>query len=192
MGSSTYLLPALGIIACVTTGVLLVRRAWRRPMGQGAAEKWGGWALIFAAFIWPAWLLGSVRGPFFGLTMASAVALTIIAIGYERRQARSRVARESLAPEPSERPTTIWREALRWSLAGPIGMVAAMAVGIAYAALASGEQQTRLVVGGLIVPLVWGGAMAWTLSDDRILRATAVLVGVSILGFGSAILVGFS
>jgi len=67
-----------------------------------------------------------------------------------------------------------------------------MAVGIAYAALVPGEQQTRLVVGGLIVPVIWGGAMAWTLADNRILRATAVLVGVAVAGFTAAVLKGFS
>ena len=67
-----------------------------------------------------------------------------------------------------------------------------MAIGIAYAALVPGEPQTRLVIGGLIVPVIWGGAMAWTLADDRILRATAVLVGAAVIGFAAAILKGFS
>lgn len=70
-------------------------------------------------------------------------------------------------------------------------MIASMAIGIAYAALMPGEQQTRLVIGGLIVPVAWGGAMAWTLADDRILRATAVLFGVAIAGFTAAIVKGF-
>ena len=67
-----------------------------------------------------------------------------------------------------------------------------MGVGTAWAALVPGEQQTRLVVGGLLVPLVWGGCMAWTLADNRILRATAVLVSVAVVSFSAAILKGFA
>jgi hypothetical protein len=135
---------------------------------------------------WPgAWPLHRPRAGF-------AIALGVVASNYTVRQAKARAARESLAPEPSDRATTRWRETLRWLLAGPIGMVAAMGVGIAWAALVPGEQQTRLVVGGLIVPVVWGGCMAWTLADNRIIRATAVLVGVAVVSFGAAILKGFA
>jgi hypothetical protein len=67
-----------------------------------------------------------------------------------------------------------------------------MAVGIAWATWVPGEPQTRLLIGGLLVPVLWGGAMAWTLADDRILRATFVLVGATLAGFGLSILKGFA
>ena len=47
------------------------------------------------------------------------------------------------------------------------------------------------MLGGLLAPLLWGAAMAWTLADDKILRATAVLVGVSLATFAAAMLKGF-
>ncbi|MBP7340550.1 hypothetical protein, partial [Niveispirillum sp.] len=75
---------------------------------------------------------------------------------------------------------------------GPIGMIAALAIGIAYAVWVPGAAQTRLVVGGLLVPVVWGAAMAWTLADNRIIRATAVLVGTALVGFTASILKGFT
>jgi hypothetical protein len=34
--------------------------------------------------------------------------------------------------------------------------------------------------------------MTWTLADSRIVRATAVLLGTTIVGFGLAILRGFA
>ena len=132
-----------------------------------------------------AWLL---RRSWQGKTQQSG----LVAANYSIRQAKARAARESLAPEPSDRATTKGRETLRWLLAGPIGMIAARGVGIAWAALVPGEQQTRLVVGGLLVPLIWGGCMAWTLADNRILRATAVLTGVAIISFTAAIVKGFA
>lgn len=191
MEDSSALLPALLIAVAAGVGTWLLRRSW-----QGKDRKpglvLGGWLLIAAATALPAWTLGSVRGPFVALALVSTAALVVVASNYTIRRAKARAARESLAPEPSDRATTKGRETLRWLLAGPIGMIAAMGVGIAYAALVPGEQQTRLVVGGLIVPVAWGGCMAWTLADNRILRATAVLVGVALVSFTAAIVKGFA
>ena len=46
----------------------------------------------------------------------------------------------------------------------------------------------RIVVGGLLVPILWGAGMAWTLSDAKLLRATLVLGSVSAVGYGIAFL----
>lgn len=191
MEDTSPLLASIAVSIAAAAGTRLLRQSWssKAPL---PAQKHGGWALIVAALIIPTFFVGTARGFFVALALVSTVALCVVASGYTRRTARIRVARDSLAPEPSERPTTKWREALRWALAGPIGMIAAMAVGIAYSALIPGEPQTRLVIGGLIVPFAWGGAMAWTLADDRILRATAVLVGVAVIGFGAAMMKGFA
>lgn len=192
MEDSSPLWPAALILIGAGAGAWMLRRSWGTKDRQGSGWMLGGWLLIGISLMWPAWALGAARGPFVALALASVAALAVVASGYSIKTARARLARESLAPEPSDRATTKGRETLRWLLAGPIGMIAAMAVGIAYAALVPGEQQTRLVVGGLIVPVIWGGAMAWTLADNRILRATAVLVGVAVAGFAAAILKGFS
>jgi hypothetical protein len=191
MEDSSALLPALLIVAGAGGGTWLLRRSWQ-DKAQNRGLVGGGWLLIIASLIWPAWILGGARGVFIALALVSTAALGVVASSYTVRQAKTRAARESLAPEPSDRATTKGRETLRWLLAGPIGMIAAMGVGIAWAALAPGEQQTRLVVGGLIVPVAWGACMAWTLADNRIIRATAVLVGVAVISFSAAILKGFA
>lgn len=129
-------------------------------------------------------------GPFIAWTLFSVGALCVVTTGVQVRVARSRAER-SLAPEPSDRPSRTWRGWLRALLAGPIGMVAAMGVAIAFAVWAPMAPQTRIIIGGLMVPVLWGGAMAWTLADDRILRATAVLIGVSVVTFTAAVLKGF-
>lgn len=170
----------------------MLRRAWQKKSAK-APWRAAGWSLIAASMIWPAWVLGPARGPFTAVTLLGLVALAIVASGYKLRPAKARRSgREGLAPEPADRLASPWRTALRWSLAGPIGMVAALAVGISYAVWAPGAPQTRLLIGGLIVPVAWGGAMAWTLADSRILRATAVLAGTAIAGFGAAMLRGFA
>lgn len=187
----------LAAAACLLLGGLvaarLLRRAWKAPMDTARPSLWGGWAVLIATLLWPAWVLGAARGPFIAATLISVAALAMVASGAQFRAARTaRAGSESLAPEPSERPSTAWRGTLRWLLAGPIGMIAAMAVGICYAVWMPGEPQTRLVIGGLIVPVAWGGAMAWTLADNRILRATAVLVGTAVIGFTASALRGFA
>lgn len=192
MEDSSPLVPALLMLVGAATGVWMLRKSWRARDAQGRGWVIGGWLLIAASFVRPVWALGTARGIFIALALFSTAALAVVASGYSIKVARARAARESLAPEPSDRATTRGRETLRWLLAGPIGMIAAMGVGIAWAALVPGEQQTRLVVGGLIVPVVWGGCMAWTLADNRILRATAVLVGVAVVSFSAAILKGFA
>ena len=191
MEDTPALLPALLIAVAAGAGAWLLRRSWLGKQQQTGLVALG-WLLIAAATILPAWLLGPARGPFIALAIVSTAALGIVAANYTLRQAKARAARESLAPEPSDRATTKGRETLRWLLAGPIGMVAAMGVGIAWAAFVPGEQQTRLVIGGLIVPVAWGACMAWTLADNRILRATAVLTGVAIVSFTAAIVKGFA
>lgn len=191
--TGTVLLGAITVIlGGAAAGAWMLRRAWSLKDGK-TPWRWAGLFLLSLSTLWPAWILGEARGPFIALTLLSIAAFGVVASGYTLRAARAgRAAREGLAPEPAERSPSAWRTTLRWSLAGPIGMVAAMGLGISYAVWAPGAMQTRLLIGGLIVPLAWGGAMAWTLADSRILRATAVLVGTAIIGFGAAMLKGFT
>lgn len=172
-------------------GTWMLSRAWH-SRGDAPAWRWGGWSVICATLI-VSTIVDGVRGLALAFGLFSVVAIAIVATGLEVRPARSpREGRESLAPEPVERPLTGAQRTTRWLLAGPVGMIAAMAVGIAWSVWVPGAPQTRLAIGGLLVPTLWGGAMAWTLADDRIWRATAVLVGTAIAGFGIAILKGFA
>lgn len=194
MSEAGFWFAGAGLLAGGAAAAWLLRRAWQAKIEARAPWLWGGWAVLAATLFWPAWVLGPARGPFIAATLIPVAALALIATGLQLRAARAGRAAgsESLAPEPSERPSKAWRGVLRWLLAGPVGMIAALAVGIAYAAFTPGDPQTRLVLGGMIVPVAWGGAMAWTLADNRILRATGVLLGTALLGFGAAWLRGFA
>lgn len=184
-------LVAAALLVGAALAVFLLRRAWaergpRRPWLIGA-----GWAVIAIVILVPTLLMGGAQGPFVAMTLVSFAAYAAVARNVQFRTSRAR-AEKSLAPEPSDRPSRAWRGWLRAGLAGPIGMVAALGIAIAYVTLVPGSPQTRIVTGGLMIPVLWGGAMAWTLADDKILRATAVLVGAAILGFGAAALKGFT
>jgi hypothetical protein len=180
---------ALALAPLPLAGAALLKRAWDAPGPQRPWLILGGWSLLALAIAASVRLMGPARGPAAILAVGSLAALVFVAIGVERRNARKKAARE-LAPEPSDRRRVAWRGWLRGFLAGPLAGVAALGCGLAVAICAPGQIQSRMVIGGLIVPFLWAGGMAWTLSDDKILRAFAVLASVATLTLGAAFLKG--
>ncbi|PIC00870.1 hypothetical protein [Caulobacter sp. X] len=180
---------ALALTPLPLAGAVLLKRAWDGPSPRRPWLILGGWSLLILAIAASVPLLGPARGPSAMLAVGSTAVLGFVAAGIERRDARRKAPRE-LAPEPSDRRRVAWRGWLRGFLAGPLAGVAALGCGLAVAICAPGQVQSRMVIGGLIVPFLWAGGMAWTLSDDKILRAFAVLAGVATLTLGAAFLKG--
>ena len=182
-------LVGLALTPLALVAALMLHGAWDR---NGPSRPWliaGAWTLLGATLVASGFLLGGARGPAIVLALGSTVALALVATGVEFRNAKKKAPRE-LALEPSERRRIAWRGWLRGFLAGPLAGIAALGCGLAVAICAPGAVQSRMVIGGLLVPFLWAGGMAWTLSDDKILRATAVLTGVSVLTLGAAFLKG--
>ncbi len=170
---------------------VLLRRAQR---GQRAAMALAGWGLTALVLVVSAFVSGPVKGVASALPFLMAAALGVVWTGRVRREGANGRSR-SLAPEPLESPSQSrwrvwWRGFLRFVLAGPLGMVAAMAVAFCLAVYLPGDPRTRIVIGGLAMPILWGLAMTWTLADGRLLRALAVLAGASAAGFFLAFLGG--
>jgi hypothetical protein len=185
------LLAELAIAIAGAASALILKRAWN---DRSASRVWlilGGWMIISAALVAGSPVLGAARGVFIAASLISVAALAFVVSGVQVRPARVALDRASIALEPSDRSSRAWRGVLRFLLAGPIGGVAAMGVGVAWTVWLPSDPQTRIVSGGLLVPAVWGGLMAWTLSDDRIIRATAVLLGVALVTFSTAVMRGF-
>jgi hypothetical protein len=182
-------LVGLALAPVPLAGALLLRQAWRMASPQRPWLILGGWGLLALALALGVVLLGAARGPAIVLALASTTALALVGAGVEWRGARRKSPRE-LALEPSDRRRVAWRGWLRGFLAGPLAGVAALGCGLAVAICAPGQVQSRMVIGGLLVPFLWAGGMAWTLSDDRILRAFAVLSGVAVVTLGAAFLKG--
>jgi hypothetical protein len=184
--SLTALALAAGALAA-----LILKAAWR---ANGAARPWLivlGWGLVAVVLVGSQRAMGPAAGPFAAGGVICLAALAWVAGGVKRRGGRARTARE-LALEPSERPSSAWRGWLRVALAGPVGGIAAMGAGLAWAVWTPGAPQTRMVIGGVLVALLWAGAMAWTLADDKIVRAAAVLFGVAVVTFTASALRGFA
>ena len=170
-------------------GATLLKRAWAHPSAKRPWLIAGGWSLLALAIAVSIPLMGPARGPSAVLAVGATAVLAFVAAGVEQRNSRRKTARE-LAPEPSDRRRVVWRGWLRGFLAGPLAGMAALGCGLAVAVCAPGQIQSRMVIGGLIVPFLWAGGMAWTLSDDKILRAFAVLATVAALTLGAAFLKG--
>lgn len=181
---------AAGLLVAGVAAAALMRSAWRRRGAAGPGPWMLGWAVLLAALGVAGLVLGPARGAFAGSALISLAALALVASGLERRSPARAPARDP-ALEPSERPARVWRGVLRVLLAGPIGGIAAIGTGLAVVVWAPGAAQTRIVLGGLLAPILWAGGMAWTLSDDKILRATAVLTGVAVATFAASALRGF-
>lgn len=183
---------ALAILIALAGGVggaVLLRRAWADRRRDRPALIAAGWAIVAAALLLCAWVAGPVKGVAIAAPAAGIGALLVVARGWERRTARA--GRDAtLAPEPLDGPSKAWRGWLKALLAGPLGMTAAMAVAFCYTSWAPGDARTRIVVGGLLMPLFWALAMTWTLADQRSLRSLAVLVGTTVVGFALAALGG--
>jgi len=168
-----------------------LRWAWR---SGGSRRPWliaAGWTALALTLAAAVALAGNAPGTFLTLALVPLPVLALITAGVSIRNAKAKAPRE-LALEPSDRASKAWRGWLRGMLAGPIGGIAAMGVGLAFVVWVPGAPQTRMVLGGLLVPILWAAGMAWTLSDDKILRATAVLVGVAVVTFVASALKGFA
>ncbi|WP_338014742.1 hypothetical protein [Altericroceibacterium spongiae] len=167
----------------------LLRRSWQDRKSDGTAFVIFGWAVATGLALASMWLIGPVKGLATALAMEALGAIAVIITGHVRRRAVTKREFDA-APEPLAGPSKIWRGILKTLLAGPLGMVAAMGLAFCYTALSPGAPQTRIVIGGLLLPILWGLAMTWTLADQKLLRATAVLTGTALISFTLAALAG--
>ena len=93
-----------------------------------------------------------------------------------------------VALEPEERPTNWRRGAAKALLAIVLSGVASIGIGVAFALYMPMATHDRIVIGGILVPVLWGGGMAWTLSDAKLLRATLLLLAISAACYAMAFL----
>lgn len=187
------MIESLVIAALAATGAgaaILLRRAWRHPSTARPALIIGAWITIGALVAVAAGIMGSARGPAFAMALIPVGALALVATGVKRREANGRVAR-SRALEPSLRGSKVWRGFLRTLVAAPLGCIVSLTLGIAWTVWLPADPQTRIVLGGVWVPLLWAGAMAWALTDDRILRPALTMIALTLAGGALIAIEGF-
>lgn len=168
-------------------GILLLRRAWRERTASKVLLRWGGWLLIAAGFALFVHAWGGEVGTTHALLALSLTAFVVIAANIEIRSAKQRSLRD-VALEPEERPTNWPRAIAKSLLAIVLAGIASIGLGVAFAVAMPLDATDRIVIGGLLVPILWGAGMAWTLCDAKLVRATILLLVVSAVGYGIAFL----
>jgi len=171
----------------MAAGVVMLRKRWLARGSDGIAFLIGGWLAVLGSLVLLGEAFGAELGTTYALGALSIAAYAVVAATYERRESKRRGPRES-AFDPEERPTN-WRRGIgKALLAIVLAGIASIGVGVALAIYLPLPPADRAVLGGLLVPILWGGGMAWTLSDPRLVRATVILTTVSVLGYGIAFL----
>lgn len=186
-GISVEVLGTLAGTVLVLAGVLALRASWLNRPENGRYLVAGGWLLIIAGLAAFDHVWGGEVGTAYGLMALAVVAYVVVAVGIEVRDGKRREPRE-VSLEPDERPTNWWRAIAKALLAIVLAGIASIGVGVAFAVAMPMGIHDRIVIGGLLVPVIWGAGMAWTLCDARLLRATVVLVSVSAAGYAIAFL----
>lgn len=168
-------------------GLFLLRASWLSDRRPHLPWVIGGWLSFGASFVILVRGMGGEVALAYGLTALAVMAYAAVAMTVEVRERRS-PATTSLALEPEARGTN-WRRAIAKSLlAIVLAGVAAIGVGVAFAVAMPLAVHDRIVIGGVLVPVLWGGGMAWTLADARLIRATIILLSVSVVSYGVAFL----
>jgi hypothetical protein len=167
-------------------GVALLRLSWARRNGTRIATT-AGWLLVVAGIVTYGYAWGGEVGTALALAVFSALAYVVVAAGIELRGDKQRPER-GLALEPEDRPTNWGRGIAKSLLAVVLAGIAAVGIGVAFAVAMPMAPTDRIVIGGLLVPMLWGAGMAWTLSDAKLLRAALLLTLVSACAYGAAFL----
>lgn len=171
----------------LVAGVIMLRKRWLARRRSGLAYLIGGWLALVGSvpILSNAW--GAELGTTYMLIALSLAAYLVIGLTLERRVSKQRAAREATV-DPEERPSNWGCGTGKALLAIVLAGIASVGLGVAAAIHLPLPPQDRAVIGGLLVPILWGGGMAWTLCDPRLLRATVILLTISALGYGVAFL----
>lgn len=185
-GLSAQMWTSIGAIAMLA-GLALLRLIWGRREYPARVARAVTWIVIVAGGTALSRALGGEVGSASALLAFSVLAYAVVAAGIELRQSPRRMER-GLALEPESRSTGWSRGLTKALLAILLAGIAAMGIGLAFAVAAPISPSDRIVIGGLLVPVLWGAGMAWTLADAKLLRATILIVLVAALSFGVAFL----
>ena len=178
---------ALAGTLLLVIGIAILRLSWGDRSHESPTPVFAGWSVIAAGTAIYGHALGGEVGIASALVALSVLAYAVVAAGSEVRAARQRADREKTL-EPEDRPTNWVRAASRSFLAIVLAGVAAIGIGVAFAVAMPMTPPDRIVIGGILVPILWGGGMAWTLSDAKLKRATLLLVVISAGAYAIAFL----
>lgn len=170
-----------GAFGLLAAGIYLLRLAWLRKRNRAKGLVLAGWLAIVAGFFVFAHVFGGERGIAFALLALSLAGLVGVGATVQLREKRSD-SRER-AEEPEQRRTNWTRAIAKSLLAIVLAGAASIGVGVAFAVAMPMPATDKMIIGGILVPVLWGGGMAWTLADSKLLRATAILLVICAAGY---------
>jgi hypothetical protein len=174
--------------ACAAlSGAWGLRNAWAQPGRTRVLWTLTGWALFAASLaLWrlSGWGEAAIA---FWLTGGMVLAYALVVASLSMR-ARKKNGTQAASLDPARRPTRPWRAALRFLTAGLVSGVAALLACAAYVVLVPGVLIDRVAAAAFLLPLLWGAAMAWTLSDSKLVRPAVGLAVVVLFCAGLAFL----
>jgi hypothetical protein len=178
---------SVAAIVATFAAILLLWTAWRR---HGAARMPFLASIAAGVAATSLWILafGAEVGIPLTLEGAAIVAFLFILSRIEVRQGRT--VRDRHAAAPVRTPGRAWRGITRGLAAGPIGLGAAIGIGVLFATTAPLDDSTRLILAGLLVPSLWAIAMIWTLASRRPLAPAAGLLGIAVATIGLSLAAG--
>jgi hypothetical protein len=184
---SPDLISGFAAAALIAIGVFLLLSS-RRASGLEELRTfpfaWISIAIGFALFMA---VCGTVRGVVYAFLAFALAGYATVASNIAWRTSPARGA-TSLAAEPDERPTNWRRASAKALLAIVLAGIASFGIGEAFAVAMPMAAPDRIVIGGLLVPVLWGGGMAWTLADSKLRRATIALTIIAAVSFAIAFL----
>lgn len=163
-------------------GLLLAWRSWsthHRVLFAGACALWAAstalWIVAFQAEI----------GIALALETGALLAFAFILSRVERRAARTMPERHvDVLPAPRRIPVRIARSLI----AGPLALVTTIGITVAIAVAAPLDEQTRLILAGLLAPSLWACLIIATITVRRLWRYAGVMTLVGAAGFAIALL----
>ena len=168
----------------ILMAVLLLRQAWLR-------REWTGLIVLLALLVWTgsAVVLASETGLELGiprvLVLTAPIALITVAAGasWRARPLREAVVRVNPANGSDARTT------VRLLLGLPFAAAAAAGVALVFVTVTPFDAHTRIVIAGLLLPIVWACGMVWAASARRLLAAVSIGLGCIVAGTVAGLLV---
>jgi len=181
-GTCTLNLLAAGFLAQIV-GLL----AWSRARGSKwpAPLFWTGLAMLLTSLALPLTTMSTALALSWALLMVSIAAYGTI---LPRLCSMPRIGKESpRARDRAARPVTTLNGAVlavRLTAAGPLYLLASMAVGCLLATRTPWLDVNRLMLGGLVVPVVWAAGALHATADLQLWRVVLLPVLLTLVFFG--------
>jgi hypothetical protein len=176
---STFAAYALGI-----AGVGCLYGSWKNRLPAQLRPTLLGWLLLIGSGYFAVRASGAEFGTTLIFTAPALVAWLLVAINFERRQAkvRKRKLTETAEPVETDGSRPLSRHLLLFVITVPLCAVAATFFSIALARALPFSYLSHIAFAVMLMPFLWGCAAYWVLADSKLVRPVAAIVVLGLVG----------